>query len=91
MSDIWIAFSGRADLRVLRMLRPGFRHCFALIRGAERWLVVDSMLHRMEVQATQCDAAFDLPQYLRARLPRGARAAPCAAAPHGGPEPFYLR
>jgi hypothetical protein len=51
----------------LRLLRPGFRHCFAIIRETERWLVVDPMLHKMDVQATKCEPAFDLPAWMRAR------------------------
>lgn len=74
MNDVWIAFSGKADARFLRMLKPGFRHCFALMRGADRWLMVDPMLHRMDITATECAPDFDLPAWMRARGYRVVRA-----------------
>lgn len=74
MTGIWIVFSGKADLRVLRWLRPGFRHCFALVREPDRWLLVDPMLHRLEVMTTHCDASFDLPRWMRGRGYRVVRA-----------------
>lgn len=74
MSDIWIAFSGKADVSFLRFLRPGFRHCFALIRGDDRWLIIDPMLHKMDVNATHCEATFDLPGWMRNRGYRVVRA-----------------
>ncbi len=72
--EIWIAFSGKADVQFLKFLRPGFRHCFALLRGPDTWLVVDPMLHKLEVQATLCAADFDLPAWMRARGYRVTRA-----------------
>jgi hypothetical protein len=74
MNDIWIAFSGKADVAFLKMLRPGFRHCFALIKGDDRWLMVDPMLHKMAIEATQTPVGFDLPAWLRARGYRVVRA-----------------
>ena len=32
--DAFIVFGGQADQRWLRLLRPGFRHCFAAIADA---------------------------------------------------------
>lgn len=89
MNDIWIAFSGKADMRLLKFLRPGFRHCFALIRGEDRWLTVDPMLHKMDVSATHCACDFDLPGWLRARGYRVVRA-PKLAPPRrmAMPSPF---
>jgi hypothetical protein len=41
-----VVFSGRTDLWWLRLLRPGFRHCFLALEGAEDWLVIDPLSHR---------------------------------------------
>lgn len=89
MNDIWIAFTGKADIRLLRLLKPGFRHCFALIRGDDRWLAVDPMLHKMDVTQTGTPRDFDLPGYLRARGYRVVRA-PVLAPPSrpAMPSPF---
>ena len=73
-SDIYIAFSGKADVRFLRLLKPGFRHCFALIRGQGAWLMVDPMLHKMDVSFAQVPADFDFPAWMRARGYRVLRA-----------------
>ncbi|NBX65883.1 MAG: hypothetical protein EBQ96_02695 [Proteobacteria bacterium] len=67
MSAFYIVFSGKTDVWWLRLLRPGFRHCFALVRDTERWIVVDPMLHKMEVLTTACPHDFDLPAWMRAR------------------------
>lgn len=40
-----VAFTGRATLAWLRLLRPGFRHCFVLLRTAEGWAYLDPMSH----------------------------------------------
>ncbi len=73
-NDIYIAFSGKADVRFLKMLKPGFRHCFALVRGAGTWLLVDPMLHKMDVTFGDVSSDFDLPGWMRARGYRVLRA-----------------
>lgn len=40
-----VAFTGRATLAWLRMLKPGFRHCFVLLRTKGQWLYLDPMVH----------------------------------------------
>lgn len=40
-----VAFTGRATLPWLRVLRPGFRHCFVLLRTRGQWLYYDPMAH----------------------------------------------
>lgn len=89
MSDVWIAFSGKADVFFLKILRPGFRHCFALIRSDAHWITLDPMLHKMDVEATQCAADFDLPAYLRRKGYRVVQA-PALAPPRrmAAPAPF---
>ncbi|MEN0074903.1 MAG: hypothetical protein AAGC69_10985 [Paracraurococcus sp.] len=37
----FIVFGGEADLPWLRLLRPGYRHCFAAIADASGWTVLD--------------------------------------------------
>jgi len=74
VSQVWIAFSGKADARYLKILKPGFRHCFALMHADDTWLMIDPMLHKMDVSATSCAPDFDLPAYLRARGYRVVRA-----------------
>jgi hypothetical protein len=40
-----VGFSGRATLPWLRLLKPGFRHCFVLLRTRGLWLYYDPMAH----------------------------------------------
>ncbi len=42
-----IVFSGRTGLWWLRWLRPGFRHCFVLVRSGQGWLALDPLAHRI--------------------------------------------
>lgn len=74
MTSVYIAFSGKADVWWLRFLKSGFRHCFALVQDAGRWIVVDPMLHKTDINVAACESTFDLPQWLRARGYRVIRA-----------------
>ncbi|WP_337877170.1 hypothetical protein [Elioraea sp.] len=62
---IWIAFSGRADLPWLRLLRPGFRHCFAALADTAGWTLVDPLAGRLVVQRLAVAPDFDLPSFWR--------------------------
>jgi len=42
-------FSGAADVAWLRVLKPGFRHCFVIVDCGGRWVVFDPLLHRTEI------------------------------------------
>lgn len=59
----WVVFSGRADLWWLRLLRPGYRHCFALIRMRGQWLIFDPLASHTDIVLTELEEAFDLPRW----------------------------
>lgn len=44
-----VAFGGCSELPWLRLLRPGFRHCFLLRRHAAGWLLYDPRSDRTEL------------------------------------------
>jgi len=44
-----VAFSGEADLKWLRLLKPGYRHCFVLIESADVWVVYNPLSNGTEV------------------------------------------
>lgn len=51
----------------LRVLRPGFRHCFAAVRQDEAtWLVCDPLKDGLELAALHLPANFDLAAHYRA-------------------------
>lgn len=63
----WVVFSGQTDVPWLRVLRPGFRHCFVLLHDGSDWLSVDPMLHYTDVQIHRAPPGFDLPRWLESR------------------------
>jgi hypothetical protein len=61
----FIVFGGAADQPWLRLLRPGFRHCFAALRDAEGWTVLDPLTGRLVVARLEIPSGFDLPGFYR--------------------------
>ena len=57
----WIVFCDNTELAWLRLLRPGFRHCFAVLHDGERWIAIDPLATRLEVTVPPLAADFDLP------------------------------
>jgi hypothetical protein len=63
----WVAFCGRADLAWLRLLKPGFRHCFVVLNDGRHWITLDPLACFTEVEVQPVPADFDLPGWYRAR------------------------
>jgi hypothetical protein len=61
----FIVFGGAADQPWLRLLRPGFRHCFAVLADATGWTVLDPLSGRLVVARLDVPARFDLPGFYR--------------------------
>lgn len=61
----WIIFSGAADMPWQRLLKPGFRHCFAALRDAAGWSVLDPLQGRLLVARLDVEPGFDLPGFYR--------------------------
>nr|WP_305123255.1 hypothetical protein [Roseomonas sp. GC11] len=62
---VWIGFGGRADRLWMRLLRPGFRHCFAAIEDERGWTVVEPLSGRLLVARPDLVPGFDLPGFYR--------------------------
>jgi hypothetical protein len=45
----YAVFSPRADLWWLRLLKPGFRHCFVVLCNGERLVAVEPLASRIEI------------------------------------------
>jgi len=89
--SVWIIFGGRADQPWLYPLRHGFRHCFAAIRDANGWTVLDPLSGRLVVARLPLEAQFDLPRfYRRAGLSVTGPFTPGPAAPRLLPPVFGL-
>ena len=63
--EAFIVFGGQADQPWLRLLRPGFRHCFAALVDAGGWTVLDPLTGRLVVARLDLPAGFDLPGFYR--------------------------
>jgi hypothetical protein len=66
--NAWVVFSGQTDISWLRILKPGFRHCYVLLHDGERWTSVDPLSHVTDISVHHHVAPdFDLPGWLAAR------------------------
>lgn len=63
--EVWLAFGGVADQPWLRLLRPGFRHCFAAVSDEAGWTVLEPLSGRLVVARLPVGAGFDLPGFYR--------------------------
>lgn len=64
-TEAWVVFSGEAELWWLRLLKPGFRHCFAVARDDKQWIVLDPLSPHLEVAVLPFPRSFDLPNWLQ--------------------------
>ena len=62
---IWLVFGGEADQPWLRLLRPGFRHCFAALADEAGWTVIEPLSGRLLVARLPVPAGFHLPWFYR--------------------------
>lgn len=63
----WVGFADGTELWWLRALKPGFRHCFAIVAEGEHWLLIDPLAPLMEVRAFDRGAVPDLPGWFQHR------------------------
>jgi hypothetical protein len=61
----WVVFSGHADLPWLRLLRPGFRHCFLVLQHADCWVMYEPLSNRTEISVIARKPDVDLIAWLR--------------------------
>lgn len=61
--QIWVVFSNDTDIGVLKLLRHGFRHCFALMQQDGRWIIVDPRSNQTDVQLLSHPRDFNFPRY----------------------------
>jgi hypothetical protein len=61
-----VVFEDRDDARLLRLLRPGFRHCFCLTGEGLRWTLCDPLKSRLAVASVDGASAAELARHLAA-------------------------
>jgi hypothetical protein len=62
----WAVFTGQTDLAWLRLLKPGFRHCFLALNDGRHWLTLDPLATFTELAVQPVPADFDLAGWYRA-------------------------
>jgi hypothetical protein len=72
---VWVVFTDESRIPWLRWLRPGFRHCFAILNDSEHWLALEPLASCLEVTVLPSPADFNLPEWLRGQGHRVVEAA----------------
>lgn len=75
-----VVFSGESTIPWLRLLRPGFRHCFVVWCDGRRWLTYDPMAHATHIAAHDLVPEFDMRAWYRAAGLRVVEVAHCSSA-----------
>ena len=60
-----VVFAGETSLGCLRILRPGFRHCFVAVFRNDHWIICDPLCHRTDLLVISKEAASDLGAWYR--------------------------
>jgi hypothetical protein len=83
----WVVFSGQTDLPWLKVLKPGFRHCFVLLNDGKHWVSFDPLSNYTDISVHHVPGNFDLPGWLQNR---GHKVAPANLKRTRKPAPFML-
>jgi len=65
-----IAISGITQIPWLKLLKPGFRHCFAIIQQGEHWIICEGLSDRVQINQITTE---QLPAYLASLCSNGIR------------------
>lgn len=66
--EAWVVFSGKADLFWLRVLKPGFRHCYLIMNDGRHWFSMDPLSNYMDITVHHhVPPEFDLPLWMKDR------------------------
>lgn len=61
----YIAFSGDTEIRFLRCLKKGYRHCFIVLEFDHYWCSIDPLATYCDVQIFDKQSFPDMPLWLR--------------------------
>lgn len=48
-----VVFTGATDIPLLRLLKPGFRHCFAALPDGDGWILYEPLSNRTEISTAR--------------------------------------
>lgn len=49
-AEAWVGFRDNAGLAWLKLLKPGYRHCFVLLPTPGGWIVCDPLAHHTRIE-----------------------------------------
>lgn len=67
LCQAWVVFSGQTELSWLKILRPGFRHCYLLLNDGDHWITFDPLSNYTDINVHPLPPSFNLPLWLSAR------------------------
>ena len=80
-----MVFADNTDLKLLRLLRSGFRHCFVAVRREGGWVICDPLSHQTDLSVIKGFGADELAAWYRSHglrvIETCIRAAPSCPAP----------
>lgn len=62
-----VVFDGETSLKLLRFLRPGFRHCFVLVHRQGCWVIYDPLSHRTDLEVVVGPSVDELAEWYRGK------------------------
>ena len=66
--QVWVVFTGHTDIAWLKILKPGFRHCFVLLNDGNNWISLDPLSAYTDIEIHHhIEAVFNLPQWLESQ------------------------
>ena len=60
-TTLWVVFSDKTDIRFLKILRSGFRHCFVIMQQNGQWIIIDPRADKTDVTLLPHPKHFNLP------------------------------
>ncbi len=60
---MWAVFSNDTDLKFLKILRHGFRHCFVIMQQDNRWVLIDPRSDKTDIQILPHPHHFNFPRF----------------------------
>jgi hypothetical protein len=60
---IWVVFSNDTDIKILKILKHGFRHCFLIVKDNDQWIVIDPRANKTDFSILPHPSHFNLPRY----------------------------
>lgn len=59
----WVVFSNDTDIRMLKIFRRGFRHCFVMMQQDSRWILIDPRANKTDIHLLPHPSHFNFPRY----------------------------